>query len=377
MQDSKIDAAILFHSRDVYYYAGTGIYAFLVVPMNRAPVLLVQINLRRAEKDSWIQDVREARGIKTIKEVTDELGISRCVIGVEKDVLPANYFEALSSMMSDCTFTNITPYILKQRSIKSKTEIELIKKAATISNESLQSVKRSLRPGMTEIELDLKLERAKKEKGHEHLMVERTWPKRGSSANVVISGPNVCEVSGYWITMTGSGLSTSMPYGPSNRKIREGDLVDVNHATVYRGYHSDEARMFKVGKPKLQETKLYNVVLKALNGSIAGIRAGVKARDIFRRAKRVMEDSGHAKSFMGYHQYGVQYVGHGVGLEINEFPFIGAKNDDLLEPGMVFALEPKIIIPGVIGMEIEDTVTVTEEGCEVLTSTPKDKIFEC
>jgi Xaa-Pro aminopeptidase len=376
MKNSQIQAAILFDSRDVYYYAGTGIYAFLIVPMNRSPVLLVQVNSERAKKDSWIQDIREVRGIKTIKKVTDELGISRCMIGVEKDVLPANYFESLSNMMSDCRLTDITPSILKQRSIKSKTEIELIKKAAAISNKSLQSAKRFLKAGMTEIELDLKIERARKGNGHEHLMVERTWPRRGSSANVVVSGPNLYEVSGYWITMTGSGPSASRPYGPSNRKIREGDLVGVNHATVYQGYHSDEARMFKIGKPNRQEAELYDIVLTALNESIASIRPGVKASDIFKRAQKVMGESGYAEFFMGYRQYGVQYVGHGVGLEINEAPFIGPKNDDLLEPGMVFALEPKIIIPGVIGIDLEDTVMVTEAGCEVITSTPKDKIIE-
>mgnify|MGYP005834810919 CR=1 FL=1 len=345
--------------------------------MNKAPVLLVQINLKRGQKESWIGDIREAKGVKTIKEVASELGISRGVIGLEKDVLPANYFEALSNMMSDCRFMNITPSILKQRSIKSKTEIELIKKAAIISNKGLQSVKRSLKPGMTEVELELKLETAKKQNGHEHTMVERTWPRRGSSANVVISGPNVSEVSGYWITMTGVGLSASMPYGPSNREIQEGDLVDVNHATVYRGYHSDEARMFKVGKPRKKEMKLYNVVLKTLNGTIASIRPGVRASDLFKKAKKIMDDSGHAEFFMGYHQYGVEYVGHGVGLEIDEVPFIGPKNDDLLEPGMVFTLEPKIIIPGVIGVEVEDTVMVTEEGYEVLTSTPNENVIEC
>ena len=168
-----------------------------------------------------------------------------------------------------------------------------------------------------------------------------------------------------------------MPYGPSNKKIHKGDLVDVNHATVYQGYHSDEARMFKMGKPNRKEVKLYDVVLKALNASIASIRPGVKASDIFKVVKRIIDDSGYSEFFMGYNQYGVEYVGHGVGLEINEYPFIGPKNNELLKPGMVFALEPKLIVPGVTGIELEDTITVTKEGCEVLTSTRKDKIIEC
>jgi Xaa-Pro aminopeptidase len=377
MQDLGINGAILFYSRDVYYYAGTGLYAFLIIPMKRDPILLVQINLERVRRDSWIRDIRPSIGIKTVEQVMKEIGMNHRVIGVEKDVLPANYFETLSKMMSTCRLVDISPLILKQRSIKTQREIELIKKAANISGESLKSVIGFLKPSMTELELEVKFEAVKRKKGHEHLMVERTWPRRGSSANVVISGSNLCQISGYWITMTGSGLSASIPYGPSKRKIRKGDLIDINHAVVYQGYHSDEARMFKMGKTEIKEVKLYDIVLKALKTSIRKIKPGVKVSEIFKVAKKVMDDSGYGKYFMGNNQYGVEYVGHGVGLEINEVPFIGPKNDELLKPGMVFALEPKIIIPGVIGIEIEDTIVVTEEGCEVLTSTPKDEIMEC
>lgn len=376
MKDCGINAAILFDSRDVYYYAGTGVYSSLVIPLEREPILLVQINSERGRRESWVGDVRDSIGFKTVKELWKELDIASSIVGVEKDILPVNYFENMANAVPSTKFVDISPLILRQRSIKTKKEIELIKRAAEISNNSLEAIKRILKFGMTEIELEIEIEAIKRKMGHER-MWERTWPRRGNSANGIVSGSNLSIISGYWIAMEGSGPSRSMPYGASNKRIHKGDLVDINHGTVYQGYHSDEARMFIVGKVNKKQSKLYDIVLEALNITIESIRPGIKASDIYKVAKRKVDDFGYSEFFMGYNQYSIEYVGHGVGLEINEFPFIGPKNNEMLKPGMVFALEPKLIFPGVTGIDLEDTIAVTEEGFEVLTLTPKDKIIEC
>ena len=165
-----------------------------------------------------------------------------------------------------------------------------------------------------------------------------------------------------------------MPYGPSLRKVRAGDLVCIDHGTMYRGYHSDEGRTFVVGKARDKQKRLFDIVRRAQDAAIAQVRPGVPAAEVYRAAWRVARDAGYEEYFMAYGQYGVEYLGHGLGLEIDEPPLVGPKTTTLLEEGMTLALEPKLIIPGWGGVDLEDTLVVTGDGCEVLTQGKRELV---
>jgi len=131
------------------------------------------------------------------------------------------------------------------------------------------------------------------------------------------------------------------------------------------GYASDMTRMLHLGKPASQATKLYKAVLEAQLAAVGAVRAGVKAGDVDRAARRVLKAHGFERQF-------VHSTGHGLGLEIHEAPRLAKRDTTYLEAGMVITIEPGAYIEGVGGVRIEDTVLVTESGCDILTPTSKE-----
>lgn len=371
MRLAGADCAVLWYSRDLLYYSGTAVYCTLVIPVEKDPVLLARINGQRARSETWIKDVRDSGGLDDVRETLRELGLAGGAVGIEEDVTPLASYRRLAELLPRARFVDISPLILRQRMVKSPAEVELIRRAAQGSRSGLDQVKAVLREGVTESEVASWVELVKRRAGHEAVMVYR---RQGAISNAcfVMSGPNLGVISGYWIAIVGSGPSAALPYGPSYRCIRRGDMVDVNHGTCFRGYHCDEGKMFVLGKATEEQKLLFSVVRQAQEAAIAAIRPGVRASEVYQAAARVVEDKGYGPNFMARGQYGVEYLGHGVGLEIDEQPLISPRNHTILEEGMTLALEPKLIFPGVTGVDIEDTVLVTPGGCEVLTSGHRD-----
>jgi len=366
MRRKRVDVALIQQSRDLYYYSGTSLYCFLVVPRDGELVLLVRINLPRAREESWIADIRGSSGLGDVKRVFGELDLGRAVVGIEEDITTVPFQRKLAGLLPGASFVDITPLILDQRMVKSPAEVACVRQAAYISNIGLRRAASVLRSGITEMELAAELELAKLMAGHDGAMMSRQ-NAAASGSNFVTSGGNAGIVSGYWIASTGTGPSAALPYGPSLRKVRAGDLVCIDHATMYRGYHSDEGRTFVVGKARDKQKRLFDVVRRAQDAAIAQMGPGVPVAEVYRAALRVAKDAGYEEYFMAYGQYGVEYLGHGLGLEIDEPPLVGPRTTTLLAEGMTLALEPKLIIPGWGGVDLEDTLVVTGDGCEVLT----------
>jgi len=371
MSVSGINIALLTQQRDIYYFTGTAVYSILVIPIDGEPILLVRINVDRAKRETWIKDIRFSQGMCTLAEALSSFNKGN--IGIEKDVVSVSFYEQLIKNLPGFNFADVSPLVLAIRMLKSKPEINLIRKAAEISHLGFQKFAEIVEEGITEIELESEIEAAKKRVGHEGTMQFRT-NNPGLSFGTLASGPNLTEVSGYWIAIIGKGPSSARPYGSSHRKIRRGDLVDVNHATVFQGYHSDEARMYVVGKPTAKQERIFSIVREAQKAAIEVIKPDIEVAQIYYSAEEIMKKHGYCEYFMAYGQYGVKYVGHGVGLEIDEPPLISPENKTILKPGMVLAIEPKVIIPKWGGMDLEDTVVVTEDGYEILTFTRRELI---
>jgi Xaa-Pro aminopeptidase/Xaa-Pro dipeptidase len=167
-------------------------------------------------------------------------------------------------------------------------------------------------------------------------------------------------------TIVASGPHSALPHAtPGNRAIRDGDCVVVDCGAVCGGYRSDETCTFIVGRASERQKEVYGAVREAHDRAIAAIRAGVSCGEIDRVARGVLEEAGLGD----YFSHG---TGHGVGLDVHEGPRLAPGKEDLLLAGMVVTVEPGVYIPGLWGIRIEDTVRVAEEGCEILTRTPKD-----
>jgi Xaa-Pro aminopeptidase len=167
-------------------------------------------------------------------------------------------------------------------------------------------------------------------------------------------------------TIVATGVRSALPHAqPGSAKLASGDLVVVDMGAMQDGYASDMTRMLFVGQPDAKAKRMYRAVLEAQLAAIAAVRPGITAMHVDRAARRVLKTEGLDRAF-------THSTGHGLGLEIHEPPRLGRKEKVRLEPGMAITIEPGVYLEGVGGVRIEDTVVVTQSGCEILTPTSKE-----
>ncbi len=228
--------------------------------------------------------------------------------------------------------------VLSLRMVKDREEIARLRRACAIAADALEELIDRLRPGMTEQDAAVWLEGRMREMGAE-----------GAAFPFIVA----------------SGPRGSLPHaGASARVLQAGDMVTLDVGCRYLGYHSDITRTVGLGTPAAELRQIYEVVRQAQAAGIAAVRPGVLARDVDRAAREVIAAAGYGERF----GHG---TGHGVGLEIHEWPQVSTRSDDTLAVGMVLTVEPGIYLPGLGGVRIEDTVLVTADGAEVLTPSPK------
>jgi Xaa-Pro dipeptidase len=258
---------------------------------------------------------------------------------VEKDDLSVLRFEAISAAIGAEAYVDIGIPLREMRAIKTPDEVERMKNAVRIVEEVLRSGVDQVKQGVSEIELVAELEYRMKKLGAQ--------------------GPS-------FDTMVLSGAKSALPHGkPDHRKIVEGELLLFDLGVFADGYASDITRTFAVGEITDEMKNIYGAVLAGNLAAIEAIRTGVTFGSLDRAARESIEAA-------GYGPYFNHRLGHGLGMDIHEYPSIHGRNDDLLLPGMVFTVEPGIYVPLVGGVRIEDDVLVTPDGVEVLTSFPKE-----
>jgi len=168
-------------------------------------------------------------------------------------------------------------------------------------------------------------------------------------------------------TIAISGEKTSLPHGAPSQDLLKKGIVLMDFGCISSGYSSDMTRTIFLGKATAKQKKIYNIVLEAQQTAIKSIRPGMKASYVDKAARDYITDK-------GYGEYFGHSTGHGVGLDIHELPNISSKSDEVLQPGMVFTVEPGIYIPEWGGIRIEDMVQVTDNGCRIITKSSKEII---
>ena len=279
---------------------------------------------------SEIERINEVIGEHTIKKLGFE----------ENDMTYGDYLrynEALHAVL-----VPMQAKIDAFRATKEPWEIELMRKAQAITDQTFSELCKIIQAGMTEKELEAELLYRLYKHGAE-----------GPSFDpIVVSGPN-----------------TSLPHGvPGERKLEFGDFITMDFGCIYGGYCSDMTRTVALGFVSEEMDKVYKTVLKAQLAGIAATKAGVAGRDIDGAARKVIADAGYGDYFG--HGYG-----HSLGILIHEAPNANTRNDQPMPAGAVVSAEPGIYLPGKFGVRIEDVTVITETGCEVLTKSPKNLII--
>ena len=375
MEEKGIDIALLQFYVDIYYFSGSNQLSTLLVPLKGNPVFFVQVGLDMAKEESWIQDIRKMDGMSSIREVFAEQNLEAATIGINEDTVPVPLYKKYLESFSQATFINISPLVQEIRSIKTDSEIALIRKSAEVSHQAHKSVPKLLREGITELELSAEVEYILRRNGHVGYMFTRRNRYAMSSGVIAPSGPNLGFISGSGaITNTGRGLNSAMPIGASFRRIKQGDMVEMDIGVNAEGYHSDEARMYILGNPDDRQKRAFEVVYNAFQTALKTICPGVKGKEVYYAARKVIENSGYMDYFAGFARYPkYNFLGHGIGLEINEPPLINPHDETVLKPNMTIAIEPKLIAPN-WGVTFEDTILITEYGYQFLTKSKRELV---
>ena len=374
MKGASVDAVFVFQNVDMYYFSGTVQSGLLCLPTSGDPLYLVQKSLSRAKTESPLDRILPFPGFKKLPEwLAQEKIQSLYRIGIETDVLPTSFYLRLKELFPSTEFIDASEPIRKIRMVKSDYEIGLMRRAAEMLRLAYDRLPEWIRPGKTELEVMAQLEGCLRSLGHQGIVRMRGFNSQ-LGYGTLSSGASASYPSPFPGPVGFIGLYPAVPNGAGRRKIEAGDTVVVDIVGGYGGYLADKTRTFVLGEPASALGEAH-VFLLALNKELESmIKPGTPCSRIYQHALERVKDSPYAGGFMGIGDGQVRFVGHGIGLELDELPVLAGGFDMPLQPGMTIAVEPKVFFPELGGTGIENTYLVTDSGFETLTVYPEEMI---
>ena len=343
LRAQQSDVLIITSHQNRRYLTGfTGSAGTVVITPTQALLLVDFRYTQQATNQSKEFDVREidrSRLYETIQEILDTESIQ--TVGFEQQHVTYEVYQLMSSKLT-ATLKPLSNIVENLRMIKTPEEIELIKKAAWISDEAFKYILTFIKPGVSEIDIANELEFHMRKNG-----------ATGAAFDIIIA----------------SGHRSALPHGVASDKIiEEGDMLTLDFGAYYQGYRSDMTRTIAVGEPPEKLMEIYQIVYDSLQIALSSMKAGITGK----------EADSFSRDFIKAKGYGQNYghgSGHGIGLDIHENIFMSTVCEDILEENMVLTVEPGIYIPDFGGVRIEDDVIVTKNGVEVITYSPKELII--
>lgn len=336
LKNEQLDAILVSKPANIFYLSGFRSDEGYLLASSKKNFLIVDSRFTLAAKD----DAKDTEIItlkngtfQTIADLLKQNSFKN--IGFESYFLPFEEHSQIAKKLTNIAKLIPTFNLIEDiRKIKDRDEIKLLKKAADIASLTMDYAFKFIKPGLKEQKVAAELEYFMKEKGAE----------RASFEIIVACGKN-----------------SAYPHAVSSeRKIKSNDMVLIDLGARFCGYNSDLTRMVFLDKITQKHTKSYEIILKAQELAIASLKPGKKISEIDKLARDFIEKNGLGEFF-------VHGLGHGLGIEVHELPFVNKKNNDYLQEGMVITIEPACYIPDWGGIRIEDTVLITNSDCEVLT----------
>jgi Xaa-Pro dipeptidase len=364
---ARLDAAVLTQNADLFYFAGSIQSGVLIVPADGAPIYAVRRVFERARAESALETIVPFRSLRALAPlVTEACRRPPRRVGLELDVLPAAVRDRFAAALEGVEIDDVSAAVRGVRSVKSPYELGKLRAAARLSDAILGAAVEALREGMTELELSARIEAEARRRGHEGVVRLRGWNQE-TYYGMIAAGPAAAVPSFPDLPLGGEGPSASAPYGAGHRRIERGDPVIIDAPAVLGGYIIDQTRTLVIGELSHALARAHDATVAILKTVEGAIKPGVAPEALYRAAVEHAESLGVADFFMGAGPYRARYVGHGVGLELDEWPVLAGGFTDPLEPGCVIAVEPKLVFPGAGAVGIEDQYAVTSAGCERLT----------
>jgi Xaa-Pro dipeptidase len=365
-----LEAALIVQNADLYYFSGTVQRSFLYVPAAGEATLFVRKLAERARLETPLKGIVELASARELPGLLlKRYGALPRRVGLELDVLPVIEYRRLEKLFLEAVFEDIGRDIVRQRAVKSAWEVERIRAAAAIAVGVCGLIPGILREGLTEAEFAGLVEAQARRLGHEGIIRMRGFNQEMFYGQL-FTGVSGTAASYLDTPLAGTGLSPAVAQGVSFRPIRRGDHIVFDFVAVREGYVADFTRIFALGELPRELRRAYEAALRIEATVVAAARPGVACGALYDLAVATADDEGLAASFMGHGAGQVRFIGHGVGLELDELPVLTSSDVQLAE-GMVFALEPKFVLPGLGAIGIENTWLVTAGGLALITTSPE------
>lgn len=375
MNQAGVEAVLMLQSADLFYFTGSIQQGLLFVPASGEPIYMVRKDYTRARMECGLKEIVPFKSPKDLPGILSDFGRSLPKsVGLELDVLPVALFQRLQKVFGDAAVSDATHLIRTVRSVKSDYEIEIMKDAALMVDQVCQRAQEVIRVGLTDLELAAELEFTARKLGHQGITRMRGFNSELFYGHI-FSGADSAAPAYLDAPLGGIGVNPSIGQGASYKRIEANQPIIVDFAGAFDGYLVDQTRMFCIGGLPDELKKGYDDMIAIENRLKEIARPGVAWGELYDRCYQMACEMGHKDHFMGASGAQVSFIGHGIGVEIDEYPFIARGfKDQVLAEKMVFAFEPKVVYPGLGAVGIENTFWVEADGLKHITFTSEELV---
>ncbi|MFI8687160.1 M24 family metallopeptidase [Rossellomorea sp. NPDC077527] len=349
LKEENIDAAFINSTENVFYLTNfhtdphERLMGLFIFPEAEPFVILPGMEVRQIKDAGWSSEVIGYSDHENpwdfIQEAIQKRSIKGNKVAFENEVVTYGRSQEFLNIFDAPQIVNAEDKLNEMRLVKDEKEIEIMRRAAKMADFGVEVGVSALQEGITEMEVLAKIEYELKKKG-------------------------IREMS--FSTMVLFGEKGGDPHGnPGDRQLKAGDLVLFDLGVVLEGYTSDITRTVAYKSVSNKQKEMYNTVLKAELASLEASKPGNRIGDLDQIARDIITDA-------GYGDYFPHRIGHGLGINVHEFPSMSHLNDGILKEGMTYTIEPGIYVPEIGGVRIEDDVLITKDGYTTLTNYPKD-----
>ena len=368
MQKINADGCLLTVDVNLYYTTGRIFSGYFYLPAEGAPWFFVKRpngltgdHVEYIRKPEQMAELFASHGLEMPEKLL-----------LEADELTYNDYIRLQNIFNPKETGNATAMMRELRQIKTPYEIGMFRLSAEHHARTYAEIPECFRSGMTDLKFQYEIEKRMRKNGS--IGIFRAF---GANMDIfmgsILAGENAETPSPFDFALGGGGIDTSCPLGANGTVLKEGTAIMVDMAGNYTAYMTDMTRVFSVGRLTELAYRAHQTAL-LIESEIENIaRPGTPCAELYNIAARITENQGLGAYFMGTKQQ-AKFVGHGIGIQINELPVLTPRSKEVLEPNMVFALEPKYVIPGVGAVGIENSFLVTETGLEKITQFAEDII---
>lgn len=363
MAPSHTDAILVSDNAALYYLTGRVYSGYAYIPATGHPLFFVKRPVTLG--GDFVQHIRKP------EQIAETIGLNvPATIGLELSAVPYSAIIRLKNIFPQAAMTDATAMLSAARAVKTPFEIEKITMSGIRQERVYRRVPHLFQEGMTDIELQVEIERTSRLEGCLGQFRISGNDMELYMGNVLV-GENADIPTPYDFAMGGEGLDPSLPVGCNGTVIREKESVMVDVNGNFTGYMTDMTRTFAVEQLDDTAMKAHRCSIDICHTLAAMARPGVEAKALYEKAEEMAREAGLHNYFMGHRQK-AGFVGHGLGIEINEHPVIAPRSRDILAEGNVVAFEPKFVIPGTGAVGIENTYVITADGTRRLTNVPEE-----